>query len=218
MAKGKKSNKSREAARAVSAYEEEASTRPNEKILVFGVLGLIIFGLLAAFILTTNQNVGTDPGQNSAQPAGTAAQTPGDPAAQVKAAQETLNKNPNSPEAMINLGFTLIDVKQYEDAGAYFQKAIAIAPKNVEAAVGLGMTYQFVNRLNEAKTQYDKALEIDPNNDLAKVRKGLFLGDVEKDYEGGLKLIREVEAKQKLGTLKTQLQSRIAEFEQKLAK
>lgn len=195
-------------------YAQATTPKVDTKVIVIGVWFLIVFGLMGAFILTTNQNTGPGAPPETApnQQSGT------DAAAKVKAVQDQLAKDPNNSQLMMEFGYVLLDAGKYQDAAANLQRAITLSPNNAETQVGLGIAYQYLNRPTDALAQFDKALAIDPNHELAKVRKGFLLADVKGDYAGAIKLLREVEAKQPIGTLKLKLQNQITAYEKKLGK
>jgi tetratricopeptide (TPR) repeat protein len=196
----------------LGAYRDDPPVKRDLKMLIFGIWLVIIVGLMAVFLFTTspNFNEGAAPTQVEG---GSQGGGPGDLAAKLRPMQEALAQDPNNVEALVGIGFTYLDARQLDEAAANFQKAESLAPQNVDALIGLGVAYQGMGRQNEALAKYDQALEISPNNDFAKARKGYFLAEVSKDYEGALVLLREVEAKLPLGTLKTSVKSNIAEIE-----
>ena len=178
------------------------------KTVVFGIWFLIVFGLMAAFILTTNQNYNDTPGGG-----GPANQAQGEVEGRIKSLQAQLADKPEDPQLMVQLGFALIEANRFEDAIVSFQRTLSFQPDQVDALVGMGIAYQFMSKPTEALAQYDKALQVDPNSEFAKIRKGYLLASMPDRREEALKLLREVEAKQPIGSLKTQLKSIIADIE-----
>ncbi|MDP1809741.1 MAG: tetratricopeptide repeat protein [Actinomycetota bacterium] len=195
-------------------YAQATAAKLDTKVIVIGVWFLIVFGLMGAFLITTNQNA--DTGAPSASTS--TQQTAPDAAAKVKTLQDQLAKDPNNAQTIIEFGFALFDAGKYEDAAANFQRAVTLLPNNADALTGLGMAYEYMGRQNDALTQFDKAIAADPSSDFAKVRKAYLLADAQSDYDGAIKLLRKVEAKQPLGDLKVKLQNQITAYEQKRGK
>jgi len=76
----------------------------------------------------------------------------------------TLARNPDCQMAYINLGKTLDEQGDVEQAMAQFQKALQINPNFVEAHNDLGIMLFEKGRVDEAIAQYQKALQSDPDN------------------------------------------------------
>ncbi len=186
----------------MEAYHEEAKPKRDYKLIVFGVWFLIIFGLLAAFLITTNQNfnTGSAPTQQTVDPA---------LAAKLQPLQEQLSADPDNVEALIGIGFLFYEMRDYDKAEKNLGKAVKSNPERVDAIVGLGMAYEALFRPNDAKAQFDRALEIEPTSEFAKVRKAYFLAGTGESAEA-VKLLREVVAATNDSDLKTTLEEAIA--------
>ncbi|HEB12984.1 MAG TPA: tetratricopeptide repeat protein [Actinobacteria bacterium] len=208
--KSTKKNKDPIVEQEISEFTDETTTGRDTKKLVFGIWFVIIFGLLAAFIVTTNQNVGDTVNTLPAD-----VQNKEELANKLKPYQDQLAQDPKNTTALINIGFTYFEARQFEDATENFQKAIDLDEKNIMAITGLGMAYQYNSRPNEAKEMFDKALALDPDDHLAKTRKAYFLAEIEQKYDDALKLLREVEAKLPESENKKTIQSAIADIEKR---
>lgn len=127
-------------------YAKATAPKVDTKVIIIGIWFLIVFGLMGAFILTTNQNTGPGAVPEAApnQQSGT------DAAAKVKTLQDQLAKDPNNARTRLEFGFALLDAGRYEDAAANLQKAVTELPGDADALVGLGMAYQYLNRPNDA--------------------------------------------------------------------
>ena len=77
---------------------------------------------------------------------------------------DTLAKNPDSWVGHNNLGLTLFENGQPDEAIEQFQKALELNPDYVDAHSNLGLVLVQIGQLNEAIAQYQKAAEINPNN------------------------------------------------------
>ena len=170
----------------IRAYKEAGQPKRNNQMIVFFAAFIIIFGLLGAFLITTNQNTeqSVDNSLDGLNP---------ELAAKLRPLQERLAQNPNDANAIVDIGFTYFEAGSFREAIRNFEKASEVDPKNVDALVGLGMALQDTGRREEAAPLFDKALEVDPDNSFAKIRKAYFLGQIDKNDEA-LKLLEEAEA------------------------
>lgn len=72
----------------------------------------------------------------------------------------------NDP-ARLNLGVVFLDRKQFAEAIAEFERAIALNPRSVEAHVNLAYAYLQIARFGSAMREYETALRLDPKNEKA---------------------------------------------------
>jgi serine/threonine-protein kinase len=73
------------------------------------------------------------------------------------------------------LGWTLYDAKQRDEALGYYRAALALRPQVSAAYTGLGVTLLAKGRLDEAISQYQQAVSIDPKFALAHTGLGVAL-------------------------------------------
>ncbi len=213
MAKGSgKSKKKNKVKEDIVEYDEDLSPERDSKKIIFGIWFLIIFGLLAAFLITTNQNTGEPPPD---QPATASGQSPAQLDEALKPFQDQLAQDPKNVSAHIQIGFIYFDASRFAEAAQSLEKAIKLDERNVEALVGLGMSYQYASQPNKALEMFDKALSVKPDDDFAKVRKAYFLADVEGKYDEALTLMREVEAKLPDSENKSKLNEAILNIEKR---
>lgn len=193
----------------IKAYHEEDKPKRDNKVLVFIGAFIIIFGLLAAFLITTNQNVGTGEETSlSGMDQGLAAK--------LEPLQERLSANPKDAGTMIEIGFLYHEAGAYRESIRNFEKAKETDPTSVDALVGLGMSYQAVGRREEAAPEFDRAIEIEPDNSFAQIRKAYFLADSDKTSEA-LELLRAVDTAEADADVKASVADAIAELEKKFA-
>ena len=69
---------------------------------------------------------------------------------------------PHHPHAYNNLGATLIDIGDYEEAKSNLKKAIELQPDYAEAYNNLGNACKEMEEYNEAIQVYEKAIELNP--------------------------------------------------------
>lgn len=170
----------------IRAYKEAEQPKRDSRFIVFVGAFVIVFGLLAAFLITTNQNTeqSVDNALEGLNP---------ELAARLKPFQDRLDQNPNDSEAMVDIGFAYFEAGSFREAIRNFEKARETDSKNVDALVGIGMALQATGRREEAAPLYEEALQIEPDNSFAKIRKAYFLAEIDKNDEA-LKLLEEVEA------------------------
>jgi protein O-mannosyl-transferase len=95
----------------------------------------------------------------------------------------TLAQNPGSWLAQLNLGKTVLDEGDADDAILHFQKAVALDPGLAKAHDNLGLALAGKGRTDEAIAEYQKALAIDPGMAKANDALGMALlrrGDVDQ--------------------------------------
>src|SRR5580692_3972308 len=76
--------------------------------------------------------------------------------------KQTLDMEPDTARAHINLGNTLRAGGKLEEATAHYLKALDIEPRNAGAHINLGNILRVGGRFDEAEAHYLKALEIEP--------------------------------------------------------
>lgn len=89
---------------------------------------------------------------------------------------DELAKNPNCWLGHYNLGHTLLQNGQLDDAVAQYQKAVEINPSYFEAHQNLGVALGQKGQLDEAINQFQEALKINPNRFEAHQGLGAALG------------------------------------------
>lgn len=76
--------------------------------------------------------------------------------------KQALKINPNSAEALNNLGYALQRLDRLEEAMTYHQEALRRFPDYAEARNNLGVDLQRLGRFEEAEAQYREVLKINP--------------------------------------------------------
>lgn len=80
----------------------------------------------------------------------------------------------NAGMAYYNMGATLVNRQQYDQAITFFKKAIDLDPKYANAYYQLGLTYVSQNKMAEAGPYLSKYLELSPTGQDAETAKGLL--------------------------------------------
>ena len=94
----------------------------------------------------------------------------------LKAAEELVKTNPNSPEANKMYGEFLARKGQYKEAVPPLEKATAAMPTNADAWAILAHSYHMTRSFEDGKDAYAKAVQLNPNNNEIKSNYGLLLG------------------------------------------
>jgi tetratricopeptide (TPR) repeat protein len=111
---------------------------------------------------------------------------PGDSQAELQkrlADQEKRQKFSAEVRLRFDQGVRLFDERQYNDALAEFNAALAIDPKQPAILARTGDCYARLNRNEEALDAYDKAIELDPGNASLYAQKGVVLSNLGKMAE-----------------------------------
>lgn len=93
-----------------------------------------------------------------------------------KAKFRTLHTNqPQYAGPLVNLGIVAYQEKRYEQATAYFEKALELKPNHTQALNYMGVLARIDGRFGEAEGYYRHAIKIDPNYRLAIRNLGILL-------------------------------------------
>ena len=94
----------------------------------------------------------------------------------LKAAEELVKANPNSPEANKMYGEFLARKGQYKEAVPPLERATAAMPTNADAWAILAHSYHMTRSFEDGKNAYARAVELNPTNNEIKSNYGLLLG------------------------------------------
>jgi len=126
--------------------------------------------------------------------------------------QDTVAKMPSSARAHNNLGITLVDYDQIDEAIAHYKEAITLQPDYEKAYYNLGTVLAARGQIDEAITCFRKALELKPDYAEAHYNLGVTLvtcGQIEEaiaHYQKAIELKPDyAEAHRSLGTVLFQL-------------
>ena len=162
--------------------------------VVFGVAG-VFFGVLAGWIIGSQQATGVVPPQAAAATAAAAPSAQAPPpfdesrAAALKASAE---RNPSDAESRVQLGNLYFDAERYDDAKRWYAEALKIDPRNVNASTDLGIAYYYSNQPDRALAQFDKSLEIDPKHSKTLLNIGIVRAFGKEDLDGAEKAWQRV--------------------------
>ncbi|MEW6238671.1 MAG: tetratricopeptide repeat protein [Candidatus Omnitrophota bacterium] len=77
----------------------------------------------------------------------------------VELCQRILEKDPQQPIVLYNLGFAHIHLNQYEEAEKAFRRVTELDPAFADAYNDLGVVLEYLGRSGEASQAYDKAIQ-----------------------------------------------------------
>lgn len=103
-----------------------------------------------------------------------------------------LDANPDGFKENVDMGNFLFDNQRFDEALAYYQKALEVNPNDPDVIVDAGVCYFNVQRLDEAKSYFNKALQINANHPNALYNLGVVsaqLGEMSQMLEAWEKLI-----------------------------
>jgi tetratricopeptide (TPR) repeat protein len=166
--------------------------------IAFGLAG-IAFGLIAGWIIGTQQAPSRQP------PPAQAASAPA-PAAQantraavldeakVTALKSVAEREPSNAKPRIDLGNLYFDAERYDDAIAWYEAATKLSPKDVNLSTDLGVCYYYTNQPDKALAQFDKSLAIDPKHAKTLLNLGIVRAFGKQDLAGATKAWEQVMA------------------------
>jgi Flp pilus assembly protein TadD len=153
-------------------------TRDN---LLFGIIGLllgVIVGILFASSLNQRQATPAGMARNQAMPSDHppigsdgAGGNPAGMQAEVAAALDAARKDPNNFEAQIKAAELYYQIRRYDDAIGYLQKANQIQPDDYDTIVGLGLVNLDAGHYETAAKWYKQAQTKKPDD--VRVQAGL---------------------------------------------
>ena len=91
---------------------------------------------------------------------------------------------PDNVEAQVKAAAFLLAARQFEDAKARAEKALAKDPKNVDAQVILGNALAGLKNFEDAVKELEEAVRLDPNSAVAYASLGAVAG-LERQQAGG---------------------------------
>ena len=166
--------------------------------IAFGVAG-IVFGLIAGWIIGTQQ-AGSRPvpqqaASATAAPAGTEGQTTRAAVVdqqQVTALTTVATREPNNAKPRIELANLYFDAERYDDAIKWYTEAVKLSPKDVNVSTDLGVCYYYTNQPDKALAQFDHSLSLDPKHAKTLLNVGIVKAFGKQDLDGAMQAWRQV--------------------------
>ena len=155
--------------------------------VAFGIAG-ILFGLIAGWIIGSQQAAGRPPAAAVAQaPAsGGAATTRGAvlDSTQVTALKPVAAREATNATPRAQLGNLYFDAERYDEAIKWYGDALKLAPKDVNVSTDLGVSYYYSNQPDKALAQFDTSLKLDPKHAKTLLNVGIVKAFGKQDLEG----------------------------------
>jgi tetratricopeptide (TPR) repeat protein len=166
--------------------------------IAFGIAG-VVFGLLAGWIIGSQQASGRSPSTPPAAQASAAAGDSGSttrPAtvdqAQVNALTSVAEREPNNPKPRADLGNVYFDAERYDDAIKWYEQALKLNPKDVNVSTDLGVCYYYTNQPDKALAQFEQSLKLDPKHAKTLLNVGIVRAFGKQDLDGAVQAWQQV--------------------------
>jgi tetratricopeptide (TPR) repeat protein len=167
--------------------------------IAYGIAG-ICFGLIAGWIIGSQQAAMRPP---SAAPASQAASAPmsGGSAAtraavldenQVTALKSVAERDARNATPRVKLGNLYFDAERYDDAIKWYGEAVKLAPNDVNVSTDLGVCYYYTNQPDKALEQFDQSLKLDPRHAKTLLNVGIVKAFGKQDLDAASRAWQQV--------------------------
>jgi tetratricopeptide (TPR) repeat protein len=157
--------------------------------VAFGIAG-VLFGLIAGWVIGSQQAAGRPPAAAPAQqaaaasPAGSTTRAAVVDETQVTALKTVAEKEPSNPTPRVQLGNLYFDAERYDEAIKWYGDALKLAPNDVNVSTDLGVSYYYSNQPDQALAQFDKSLKLDPKHAKTLLNVGIVKAFGKQDLDG----------------------------------
>jgi len=156
--------------------------------VAFGIAG-VLFGLIAGWVIGSQQAAGRPPiaapaQQAAASPAGSTTRAAVVDETQVTALKTVAEKEPSNPAPRVQLGNLYFDAERYDEAIKWYGDALKLAPKDVNVSTDLGVSYYYSNQPDQALAQFEKSLKLDPKHAKTLLNVGIVRAFGKQDIAG----------------------------------
>jgi tetratricopeptide (TPR) repeat protein len=169
--------------------------------IAFGVAG-VLFGLIAGWVIGTQQSAPRTPAPAVAASASTStststAGTGGTQAtvldqAQVNALTSVAERDATNPKPRIQLANLYFDADRYDDAIKWYEAALKLDPNDVDASTDLGVCYYYTNQPDKALAQFNHSLSVDPKHVKTLLNMGIVKAFGKQDLQGATEAWEQV--------------------------
>jgi cytochrome c-type biogenesis protein CcmH/NrfG len=152
------------------------------------VIAGICFGVILGWVIGTQQarrpaGAPTAQAPAESQTAGNPRQTPVVDEGRVQALTTIIKSDPKNVDALVQLGNTYFDAERWNEAIAWYTRAVELDPKNADASTDLGVSLYYSNRADEALAQFEHSLKVDPKHTKTLLNKGIVLAFGKQDLK-----------------------------------
>jgi tetratricopeptide (TPR) repeat protein len=157
--------------------------------IAFGIAG-VVFGLIAGWIIGSQQPRAGQPATPAVQTAGAASPSASAPAAailddnKVKAFRSVAEREPANPTPRVELANLYFDAERYDDAIAWYGEALKLAPNDINVSTDLGISYFYLNQPDKALEQFKHSLALDPKHTKTLLNVGIVRAYGKQDLPG----------------------------------
>lgn len=156
--------------------------------IAFALAG-VLFGLIAGWIIGTQQAASSSSAREQAAARQAPAQEPvrQQPIldeAKVTAYKSAAQQNPTNPEPKVQLGNLYFDAERYQDAIEWYTAALKLLPRDVDVSTDLGVSYYYTNQPDKALAQFDQSLKINPTHTKTILNVGIVKAFGKQDLPG----------------------------------
>ena len=145
--------------------------------IAFALAG-VAFGLIAGWVIGTQQATPRAPVAAPAQASAPAANGSGGTRAalldeaQVTALKNVATREPANAQPRAQLANLYFDAERYDDAITWYTEALKLTPNDVNVRTDLGVCYYYLNQPDKALEQFDQSLKLRsrPRQDAAQPR------------------------------------------------
>jgi tetratricopeptide (TPR) repeat protein len=166
--------------------------------IAFAVAG-IAFGLIAGWIIGTQQASVRAPAPVSAQAAAPSSPAGGSAPraavlddAQVNALKSVADREPKNAKPRVDLANLYFDAERYDDAIRWYADALRLSPDDVNVSTDLGVSYYYTNQPDKALQQFEHSLQLDPKHVKTLLNVGIVKAFGKQDLNGALQAWQQV--------------------------
>jgi len=165
--------------------------------IAYGVAG-IVFGLIAGWIIGTQQASPRVPAAAAPQAAAAPAGDSGGTRAavldetQVNALKSVAEREPANAKPRVQLANLYFDAERYDDAIKWYSEAVKLSPNDVDVSTDLGVCYYYTNQPDKALEQFDRSLKLDAKHTKTLLNVGIVKAFGKQDLEGAMRAWQQV--------------------------
>jgi tetratricopeptide (TPR) repeat protein len=165
--------------------------------IAFALAG-VAFGLIAGWVIGTQQATTRAPVAPPAQASAPAASGSGGTRAalldeaQVTALKNVATREPSNAQPRAQLANLYFDAERYDDAIMWYGEALKLAPNDVNVRTDLGVCYYYLNQPDKALEQFDQSLKLDPNHVKTLLNLGIVRAFGKQDLDGATQAWQKV--------------------------
>ena len=161
--------------------------------VIFGIAGTM-FGLLAGWIIGSQQARPAPAAQAAVQsapapsssPANDEAQAPPIDVKRASSLEQQANAKPNDAAIRTELGNLYFDAKRFDLAIPWYEASLRLNPKDIGVSTDLAVCYHYIGDADRALRQIDQSLAIDPKHAKTLLNQGIIRAFGKQDLDGAL--------------------------------